>query len=130
MEDGQERPVAYVSRTLNAAEKGYSHLEKEALAIIFGVTKFHNYLYGHRFQIESDHQPLSYLFNEHRGIPQMASSCVQRWALTLSAYDYSIRYKPGKSLGNADALSRLPRPITVAEDQCTPQDLVLLVNHL
>ena len=90
MDDGQERPIAYVSRTLNPAEKKYSQLEKEGLAIVFGVTKFHNYLFGCHFQIESDHQPLASLFSESRAIPQMASSRIQRWALTLSAYQYSI----------------------------------------
>ena len=59
----------------------------------------------------------------------MASSRVQRWALILSAYTYTIRYKPGKSLGNADGLSRLPRPVTTPENSCTPEELVL-INHL
>lgn len=53
--DNEERPVAYISRTLSAAEKNYSQIEKEALAIIFAVKKLHSYLYG---VIESDHQPL------------------------------------------------------------------------
>ena len=74
LDDGTERPIAYVSRTLTTAEKNYSQLEKEGLAIIFGVKKFHNYLYGRRFTIESDHQPLSYLFHESKGISPMASS--------------------------------------------------------
>ena len=82
MEDGQERPVAYTSRTLTPAEKNYLQLEKEGLAIIFGVKKFHNYLFGRKFSIESDHQPLSYLFNKTKGISQTASSRIQRWALT------------------------------------------------
>ena len=94
MEDGQERPIAYTSRTLNAAEKRYSQLDKEALAIVSGVKKFHNYIYGRHFTIQSDHLPLSYLFNEQKGIPQLASARMQRWALMLSAYHYSIRYKP------------------------------------
>ena len=108
MEDGQERPVAYTSRTLTPAEKNYSQLEKEGLAIIFGVKKFHNYLFGRKFSIESDHQPLSYLFSETKGISQTALSRIQRWALTLSAYQYTIRHKSGTTLSNADALSRLP----------------------
>ena len=117
MEDGQERPIAYASRTLTPAEKKYSQLEREGLAIIFGVKKFHYYLYGKKFIIESDHQPLSYLFSESRVVPPMASSRIQRWALTLGAYQYSIRYKAGKKLGNADALSRLPRPVTTKTDR-------------
>ncbi len=68
MEDGQERPIAYTSRTLNAAEKRYSQLDKEALAIIIGVKKFHNFIYGRHFTIQSDHQLLSYLFDEQKGI--------------------------------------------------------------
>ena len=125
MENGTERPIAYASRTLTPAEKNYSQLEKEGLAIIFGVKKFHNYLYGRQFSIESDHQPLSYLFNEAKGISQTASSRIQRWALTLSAYQYTIRHKPGQSLGNADALSRLPRPVTTSADK-QPADLLHL----
>ena len=129
MEDGQERPVAYASRTLTSAEKNYSQLEKEGLAIIFGVKRFHNYLFGRKFSIESDHQLLSYLFNETKGISQTASSRIQRWALTLSAYQYTIRHKPGATLSNADTLSRLPQPTTSSVD-CQPGDLVHLVDHL
>ena len=100
------RPIiAYVSRTLTSAEKNYSQIEKEGLAIVFGVKKFHNYLYGCQFSIESDHQPLSCLFSESRAIPQMASSRIQRWALTLSAYQYTLCYKAGSTLANADSLS-------------------------
>ena len=129
LEDGTERPIAYVSRTLTQAEKNYSQLEKEGLAIVFGVKKFHNYLYGRHFTIESDHQPLSFLFNESKGISQMASSRIQRWALTLGAYHYTIRYKPGSTLSNADALSRLPRSLTTSGD-VLPGDLVHLLEHL
>ena len=116
MDDGQERPIAFASRTLSPAEKKYAQLEKEALTIIFAVTKFHHYLYGVHFTIQSDHQPLSFLFSELKGIPVMTSSRIQRWALTLSAYHYSIRYKAGKKLNNADALSRLPQPVTSGHD--------------
>ena len=128
-DDNGERPIAYISRTLNPAEKKYSQLEKEALAIIFAVKKFHQYLYGVHFTIQSDHQPLSFLFSERKGIPVMASSRIQRWAVTLAAYRYNIQYKPGKKLNNADALSRLPLAVTTKHDGL-PGDVVHIIDHL
>jgi len=129
MEDGSERPIAFASRTLTTAEKGYSQLDKEGLAILSGVKKFHTYLYGRPFVIRSDHQPLYHLFSEKKAIPLQASARLQRWALTLSTYQYSIQYKPGKLLANADALSRLPTPVTASSD-VLPGELTQLVNHL
>ena len=86
VDDGLEHPVAYASRSLSPAEHNYSHLDKEALAIIFGVTKFHQYLCGRTFTLYSDHKPLIHIFSESKSIPVMASARLQRWALTLSAY--------------------------------------------
>ncbi len=86
-EDGAEKPI---SRTLAPAEKRYSQLDKEGLAIIFGVKRFHQYLVGRHFLIQSDHKPLEHLFKETKGVPTLASARLQRWALT---YDYTITYK-------------------------------------
>ena len=129
MDNEQDRPIAYVSRTLSSAEKHYSQLEKEALAIVFAVKKFHYFIYGRPFLIESDHRPLMFLFGDKSGIPPLASSRIQRWALTLSSYNYTIRYKAGKHIGHADALSRLPRPVSHSA-VTTPADLILLTEHL
>ena len=97
MEDGQEKPIAFTSRTLNAAERRYSQLEREGLAIVFGVKKFHNYVYGRRFMIESDHQPLSYLFSETRVYQPWRHREFNdghlHWQLTSTASDTS-RGKP------------------------------------
>ena len=92
MPDGAEKPIAYASKTLTKAEKNYSQLEK-GLAVVFGVKKYHAYHWGRQFLIESDHKPLSSLFGELKEIPPLASARIQRWALTLSAYRYSIRSK-------------------------------------
>ena len=83
LDDGTERPIAYASRSLSPAEKRYSQLDKEALAIVFGVCKFHCYLYGRRFLLYSDHKPLIHIFGESKSVPVMASACLQRWDLTL-----------------------------------------------
>ena len=93
------------------------------------MTKFHRYLYRRHFIIDSDHRPLTTRFGALKAIPPLASSQIQWWALTLSAYRYSIRYKAGKPLGNADALSRLARAHTTSADQLT-RDLVHLIDHL
>ena len=129
MPDDSERPIAFASRTLSPAERKYAQLDKEALSIIFGVKRFHQYLYGRHFNILSDHKPLQYLLGENRGIPAMASARIQRWALTLSAYSYSIDYKPGAAHANANGLSRLPLQEQPAEVPL-PGETVLLFEAL
>ena len=124
-----EKPIAFASRSLSPAEKKYAQLDKEGLAIVFGVKKFHDYLFGRKFEIRSDHKPLQHIFDSQRPIPALASARIQRWALTLSAYDYSIAYKPGKELANADSLSRLPLPQTPLHTPL-PGDIVLLMDTL
>jgi hypothetical protein len=62
MDDESEQPIAYASSSLAPAEKRYAHIDKEALAIIFAVKKFHQYLYGRKFLIVTDHKPLLGLF--------------------------------------------------------------------
>ncbi|UYV72488.1 K02A2.6-like [Cordylochernes scorpioides] len=103
-----ERPVVFASRTLNKTERRYAVIDKEALAVIFGVSKLSQYLLGRKFKILTDHKPLVGIFNPKKPIPQVLSPRMLRWCLTLAAYTYSIEYKPGKVNCNADALSRLP----------------------
>ena len=129
MPDGTERPVGFSSRTLAKAEQNYSQLDKEALAIVFGVKKYHQYLYGRQFEIKTDHKPLTHIFSESRAIPAMASGRIQRWTLTLGAYNYTIQYKEGRENANSDALSRLPLPTTL-QDVPRPAEVVHLMEHL
>ncbi|XP_061717584.1 uncharacterized protein K02A2.6-like [Cydia pomonella] len=103
-----ERPVAYASRTLTSAERGYAQIDREALALVYGIRKFHQYLYGRKFILRTDHKPLTYIFGDKVGVPVMAASRLQRWAILLSGYNYEIEYVPS-SKNCADALSRLPQ---------------------
>ena len=129
MPDGTEQPIAFASRSLSKAKLKYAHLDKEELAIVFGVKKFHQYLFGRKFTIHSDHKPLQHIFAESRPIPSLASVCIQRWALTLSAYNYQIKYKPGKDNSNADVFSRLPLPESPATVPL-PGETVFLMETL
>nr|XP_061833859.1 uncharacterized protein K02A2.6-like [Nerophis lumbriciformis] len=115
MPNGVERPIAFASRTLNKAETNYAQIEREALSIVYGVRKFHQYLYGRQFTLLTDHRPLTTILGSHTGLPSLAASRMQRWALLLSAHSYDIKYRKADLHGNADALSRLPLPITRPE---------------
>ena len=106
--DGTERPIAFASRTLAPAERNYAQLEKEALALVYGVRKFHSYLFGREFTLYTDHKPLLSILGSKKGIPSLAAARLQRWSLLLSAYTYDIQFKSTQAHGNADALSRLP----------------------
>ena len=114
-QDGTERPIAYASRTLTPSERNYAQLEKEALSLVFGIKKFHQYLFGRKFLLLTDHKPLTTILGPKTGIPSLAAARLQRWALLLSAYRYTIQYRPTRLHGNADGLSRLPLPTSQSE---------------
>ena len=101
----------------------------EGLSCVFGVRKFHSYLFGHAFELITDHKPLLALINEHRPTSPQASARIRRWSLFLSMYEYSLSFRPTEAHCNADALSRLPLASAPAEVP-TPPELVLLVEHL
>eukprot|EP00731_Ephydatia_muelleri_P008944 Em0004g1282a len=131
MSDGTERPITFASRTLSSAEKNYSQLEKEGLACIFGVKRFHLYLYGRNFTIVTDHKPLLQLFDPQRGIPMQVSGRIQRWIMTLAVHKYKLVFKKTEEHGNADALSWLPMDgKQIEEEEEIPTELVLLFESL
>jgi transposase InsO family protein len=106
--DGQERPIAFASKTFSASERNYPQIEREALGIIYGVKKFHKYLYGRKFTLITDNEPLTKIFAPGKEIPALSALRLQRWALILSAYQYDIQYRSSAENQNADVLSRFP----------------------
>ena len=127
--DGDLRPICYASRTLSSAEKNYCQTEKEALAIVWGISKFHKYLYGRYFEVRTDHKPVLGLLGEAKAIPVMASGRIIRWALQLAAYQYKLVYVPGTRIANADCLSRFPLNYVMAEPPAVGEE-IMLVNQL
>nr|XP_055076811.1 uncharacterized protein K02A2.6-like [Misgurnus anguillicaudatus] len=108
MYDGTERPIAFASRSLNAAEKNYAQIDREALSLVWGVKRFNQYLYGNKFTLVTDHQPLVSIFSPQKGVPLTAAARMQRWALFLGGHRYQIEFKRTHRHANADGLSRLP----------------------
>ena len=99
--NGEERPVAYCSRQLNAAESKYSVTELELLAFLFATKQLRYYLYGRKFTVHTDHRALEWLLNLRD-----PSSRLTRWAVKLSEYDFVVEHRPGAKMRHADALSR------------------------
>ena len=98
-----DHPISCASRKLTSAERNYSTIEKELLAIVWGIRKFDRYLYGRHFFLESDHLPL-----KHLDSLKSSNSRLMRWALQIQPYSFTFRSIPGKENVGADFLSRLP----------------------
>ena len=119
MEDNTECPITYASRILTKTEKHYSQIDKEALALIWGVKKFHTYVFARRFTLRTDHKPLTAIFNPAKAIPATTAARLQRYALFLTGFNYDIEYRSSSSHCNADGLSRLPLVPTATEPEPT-----------
>jgi hypothetical protein len=102
-DEGREYVFAYASRSNNMTERNYSSYAGECLAAVWGVSHFRVYLYGRRFVLLTDHEPLKWLTTNEKLTGMHA-----RWAYILSEYDFEIRHRPGKRSGDADGLSRNP----------------------
>lgn len=98
------RPVSYASRTLSKSEIKFSQIEKELLAIVFACTRFHYYLYGRAFVVESDHKPLESLFK--KDIDESPIRLQRMMTILLRYPMMKVIHKPGKEMHVADCLSR------------------------
>ena len=99
--DDMAKPVCYASRKLLPRETRYSTIERECLALVWGISKFDYYLYGREFLIETDHKPLTFLKQFKCSNPRL-----MRWALSLQMYQFTVIYIPGSENHGPDVLSR------------------------
>ena len=122
MHNGSLQPVAYFSRKLKGAELRYSATDKEALAVLLSVRKFHHFLWGSRFKVVTDHRPLLSVFKKKTKSPRMS-----RWSLEMRDYSFEIIYKAGKSHYVPDALSR---PVfQIKQTECSRTDVTMLEGY-
>ena len=104
-DDDSIRPIAYASRSLQAHERNYGITELEGLGVVWAVKHFRPYLYGHSCEVYTDHSALTSLLNT----PQHSGKLV-RWGMAIQELDITIHHRSGRSIANADALSRSPLP--------------------
>lgn len=100
-----DRPIMFASKSLSDTEQRYANIERELLAAVFAVERFHTFIYGSTFMIESDHKPLEMISLKNLG---SAPPRLQRMLLRLQGYDFTIKYRPGREMLLADCLSRQP----------------------
>ena len=103
LQEGQ--PIAFASKSLTDTETRYANIEREFLAIVFACQWFNMYILGRPFTVESDHKPLEMI---HQKSLASAPPRLQCMLLQLQRYNVTIRYRPGKEMLLADALSRCP----------------------
>ena len=101
-QEGLEHPVAFASRKLQPREEKLSTTEKECLGIVWAVERFRYYLFGRKFRLLTDHNPLVWL-NQVRD----KNKKLLRWSVTLQEYEMVVEHRKGRNSSNVDALSRL-----------------------
>lgn len=100
---GQDRPIAFASRTLSKTEENYSTIEKELLAMEWGCKYFRPYLFGRQFTLFTDHKPLTYAIDLKDKTGRLS-----RMAVRMKEYEAHVKYRPGNQNVVADGLSRIP----------------------
>jgi hypothetical protein len=124
LQNGQ--PLEFELRTLTDTQQRYVQIEKEVLTVLFGLQRFHQYVYGQTVTVKTDHKPLLGTVNKAIAL---CSPRIQRMRLLLQTYAFQIVYKPGKELHIADALSRAPEVQQFVDDssQFSDENVNMLV---
>ena len=117
MEDRSLKPISHALKTLLPAEKNYSQIKKEALGIIFAVTKFHRFIHGRHFILQTDHKPLLTIYGSKKGLPTHTANRLQRWGTILLNYNFAMEFHPSSKISHANGLSILiPKHTEPLED--------------
>lgn len=100
--DGEDRFIAFISKSFNVAQRRYSATRRELLGVVFSLKKFRSYLYGTKFKLVTDHRALTYMFTQ-----KILNDMLLNWLDVLLDFDFDIVHRPGILMSLPDALSRL-----------------------
>ena len=122
--DGTKKPINFMSKTFNQAQRNYDIFDREFLAMLWGLQHSRPLLVGspHKVIVRTDHKNLRYWRD-----PQKISRRIAREVLELADYDIEIHHLQGKDNGRADALSRREDHDTGEHDN---EGVVVLPDHL
>ena len=123
----KEKPIAYVSRALTETEKHYASIEKEMLAVVWGLERFHQYTYGREVIVHSDHKLLQTIVNKPL---DKAPRRLQGMLMRSQAYNFKLVWKPGKQQVIADTLSRAVDPESHNDGEEMIEKLAALTTYL
>ena len=118
--DGRSRVTSFASHRFSRTDVRRSPTERECMGILWGVDHFKPYLSGRPFTLVTDCSALTWLFRSRELCPKL-----HRWALRLTEYDMTLRWREGCQHVLPDALSRLPhsRMPQADVDDSFPDDL-------
>ena len=115
------RPIAFASNSFSKAKEKYAQIEKELYAILFGCKRFHQYVYGHKIMVQTDHRPLESIMKKPLGL---APPRLQRMLLQLQRYDLEVHHVPGKNIPVANVLSRKFMPAETVDQSVGDLDVL------
>ena len=104
---GDLRPVADASKSMTETECRYTQIEKEALAVIWALGHWADFLMGMKFKVQTDHKPLIHLFSTKQLIDELPVR-IRRFKMRLMRFDFTVKHIPGKLLYTADATFQIP----------------------
>ena len=116
-----EQPIILVSRTLSDAEKNYSVIEKETLAVHLATQRLCTFVWGRRFTVRTGHKPLTSILTTKGFASDRTSQRINKWSTLLLEYNFDIQYIPGVNNTAADCMSWLP--LQSLDEDFTDEDI-------